>query len=70
MIKRIQDELQIFSAVISPVKGEVGSQVDGSTPGSTSLHGGSSSLMHCRDFSPVPLETPKGVDIRAQLRMA
>ena len=66
--KRIRDELQIFSAVISPIEGELGSQVDGSTLSSTSLRGGYSSLMYLQDFSLAPLKTRNGVDIRAQLK--
>ena len=52
-----------FCNTISPVKGEICSQVDGFTSRSTSHCSGNASL----DFSSAPLETRNGVYIRAQL---
>ena len=59
--------LQIFSAVISFLKGELGLRIDGSAPSTTILCEGNSSLYH-RNFSTAPLETRSDVDIRAQLK--
>ena len=60
--------LQIFSAVISLLEGEVGLWINGSAPSTTILCKGNSSLYH-RNFSTAPLETRNGVDIRAQRKM-
>ena len=60
--------LQIFSAVISLLEGEVGLRIDGSALSTTILCKGKSSLYH-RNFSTAPLETRSGVDIRAQMKM-
>ena len=54
--------LQIFSAVISFLEGEVGLRIDGSAPrvATTILRKGNSSLYH-RNFPMAPLKTRSGV---------
>ena len=60
--------LQIFSAVISLLEGEVGLRIDGSASSTTILLKGNSLLYH-RNFSTAPLKTHNRVNIRAQLKM-
>ena len=59
--------LQIFSAVIALLEGELGLRVNGSAPSNTILSEGNSSLYR-RTFSTAPRETRSGIDIRAQLK--